>query len=353
MPFRQSSHTAIGLDIGSRIVKAAQLESQGAQHRITRLTQWTRGSEGPYMNAEEIQNLKKVLKKQGFVGRRIVLAVPDEIMLRGTFELPANAKPDMIPQMARMELARMHSIAPDAFEMVCWNTPPTVSAQTTKETIAMGCPHDTANAYVDQFEQGGMDITALDVRSAAAARACQALAAAPPTITAVVDLGWCSTKLMLLSGKTIIYERLLECPSLQILIDKLCKRFDIDHDATCHIINSIGLALDRQAKEWDKKSMDAIRRFVRNHVNKMLEELTIPFTYVNHHYPGDGVQCLILIGGGAVIPGLVTYLDEHINIDVKLGAPSELMECNPQVATRAANPAATVSVGLACFFGGS
>jgi len=351
MKFLDPRRTAIGIDIGSRIIKAAQLESGHDAYRVVVLTQLPRSGQGDGVTLEEVRALKRVLHRQGFTGRRAVLAVPENKLLRGTFDLPPRITDTMVPQVARMELARMHQVLPDSFEMICWRMPQADPVKGPSQTIAVACPHDVAEATLDVFEQGGLDVVALDVRSAAAARACASLTAPVPAITAVLDLGWGSTKLLLVCGHTVIYERLLESPSLQVLIDKLCRRFDIVHTSACHVINAIGFAAGAQDEAFDQKSMDAIRRFVRHHFGKMVEELEVPFAYADHQYPGGGVQRLLLAGGGAAVPGLDTYLAQHLDMEVLYAAPSQLIESVPELLTKVDNPATTVAVGLALFSG--
>jgi type IV pilus assembly protein PilM len=350
MKFNHKKRSAIGIDIGSRIIKAAQLLPSGDHSRIAALTMLPRTASGASIEYEEVCQLKRVLHRQGFTGSNVVLAVPDQKLLRGTFELPPRLPKDKVPQMARMELSRIHQVAPQSFEMVCWIMPQSDQVKSITQTISVGCLHDVANAYLDVFEQGGLNVTALDVRSAAAARACEGLTVPMPALTAILDLGWGSTKLLLACGNTIIYERLLESPSLQALIARLSKRFNIADQAACHVIDAVGFAVGEVAG-FDEQSTVAIRRLLEKHAGKMIEELKVPFAYANHQLPGEGIQRLLLIGGGAKIPGLAPYFESQIGMDVKEATPGELMESLPALQSKVDNPATTVAVGLARFSG--
>ncbi len=429
------SQTAIGLDVGSRTIKAAQLVKsgsflslmgRGASHwtasstsRIVALSMLlrmkaglteagqqvnpvrdpesnglpavlsgqaglsasdsTRTSNRPVpstssgqalsevegLDIQEIINIRAVLRRQGFCGNDVVLAAPEKRLLHGVFEIPPATsgqtadREEMVAQIARMELSRMHSVAPDSFEMVCWplggwepsSRDGSKSTHRGGQAIAVGCPHDVANELLDLFEGAGFNVRALDLRSTAAARACMSLAAQPPALTAILDLGWSSTKLLFVYGGTVIYERHLTNKSIAHLTTKLSGMFGITEQSADQTISTIGLATNSEAGDYDQQSTEAVRKILAKHFDIMLEELKTPFDYASHQYPGEGVKRLLLIGGGARIFGLSQYIQEALGIEVIAAAPGDLVP-NPtesQILTKLNHPAMTVAVGLAMF----
>jgi len=182
--------TAIGVDIGGRTMTAAQLLVCGQEYRVQALCLLPRAeAEGPVSAADALV-LRRVLKRQGFSGSRIVIAAPQEHLLRAALELPAKVSGAPLGQIARMELSRLHNVEPDSFEMAHWELKAPDSAKPVTQTLAVGCPHEAANALLDVFEGAGFDVAGLDAPGAAAARACAPLILAPPEITAIVDCVW-------------------------------------------------------------------------------------------------------------------------------------------------------------------
>ena len=346
------SRTAIGIDFGTKSIKAAQLSISGRRRQIVALSMLPRIKVGEQIDCEEILKVRRVLRRQGFCGNDVVLAAPEEGLLRGAFEVPQQVSGAPIVQIARMELSRIHNVVPNSFEMVCWEPPFPSKSKSTMQTIAVGCPHDVANVFLDLFEESGFNVSALDLRSAAAARACISLTVPPPSLTSILDLGWNSTKLLLVCKGTVIYERFFENKCMAKLNVKLSEMFGITEESADQIVSTIGFVTDSEASELDQESAETIRKILGKHFDIILEDLEASFDYVNYQYARERIKRLLLIGDGAKISGLSQYIQEMLGIEVISAAPSALVESSPQILTKVGHPAMTVAVGLAMFAGG-
>ena len=417
------SRTAIGIDVGTRNIKAAQLCRSDGQYHIVALALLPRVSssivhrgssdeargmsdEGRawQVDPQEILSLRRFLRRQGFYGNDVVLAAPDEKLLRGILELPGRVSGAAIRQMARMELSRLHHVAPDSFELVHWELASADKSavrladksKPTTQTLAFGCPHDVANAFLDAFEEAGLNVTALDVRSAAAARACLPLTTPPASscrktgagVTCLLDLQWNSTKLLLVWGHTLIYEKFISNKCIATLIVRLSEKFGLPERFAYQIVRAVGLppppfllpkeargqggaagtACDSKGSELDQKSVEAIREMLMSHFDTVTEELKSPLAYASRQYPDKGIERILLIGDGAGILGISQYLADNLGIEVSPAAPSDLVSSSIvhrgssdesrgtsdeghawPVLTKSGNPDLTVAVGLAKF----
>lgn len=351
MRIAHSSRTAIGVDIGRRTLKAAQLTASEGGCRVFALSQLPRPEPDKELCRADAAALRQVLKRQGFSGRKIVIAAPEERLVRATLELPSKVAGAPIGQIVRMEVSRLHNIAPDSFEMTYWEWRTPDGAKPVTRTLAIGCPHDAANGILDLFEAEGFDVVALDARSAAAGRACEPLLLAVPQITAIADLGWGATTVLFVCGRSLLYERLLEGISTAELAGKLAEMFGITLEGAQQVIDTVGLTGDQAVSNIDPETLHAVRRHLRSHVDRLLDELRAPFSYVNHQFPGEGVKRLLLIGGGAAVPQLPAHMQDRLGIDVRAVAPSDLATSPVELLAKAGNPAMTTAVGLARFTG--
>jgi Tfp pilus assembly PilM family ATPase len=345
------TQTVIGIDVGQRTIKAAQLLRCESGYCAQALSLLPRPEPEKEISRADALALRKVLGRQGFGGRKIVVVAPETSLVRSALELPAKVSGAPIGQILRMELSRLHNVAPDSFEMTHWEWRTPDGAKPVIRTLAIGCPHDAANKMLDIFESEGFDVAALDVRIAAAARACEPLIVPVPQITAIADLGWYSTSVFFVCGRSLIYERVMDNAPITELTGKLMETFHITLEAAQQIVNTVGLAADEPITGIDVGTLDSIRRYLRGHFDKLLEALQIPLSYVNHQFAGEGVRRLLLIGGGAAVPQLTSYMEERLGIEVKAAAPSALIDSPAELLVKAGNPAMTVAVGLARFGG--
>ena len=408
------SRTAIGIDVGSRSIKAVQLCLSGplrarpccgsalrrdesvrqagvgldrGRHQIASMAVLPRLKPGGQIDQEETAKLRQVLKRQGFRGNDIVLAVPDDKLLRGVFELPRQVSGDALNQIARMEMSRTHNIAADSFEMACWSAEggfeggpsrapshaglvsaecragagqagPVLSrvegsrdfaAKPTAQTMVVGCLHEAANTILDVFEQSGFNVVALDTASSATIRACAPLILTPPAITSILDLGWSSTKLLLVCGRIIVYERQLGEVCISKLLSRLTAISGITEQGAWQVVSAVGFTADAEPTELDQQTLAAIRKILAGHFGMLPEELKAPFAYANHQYPGEGIKRLLLIGGGAAISGIAQHLQQTLAMETMPAPPCNIVRNSGQTVAGGGNPAATVALGLAQF----
>jgi type IV pilus assembly protein PilM len=345
---RWARHTAIGIDIGNRTLKAAQLSYRRSGLRVSALAICPRVKPDGPVDQEEIRHIQGVLRRQGFSGSKVVLAVADGQLLRGILQLPPTVPAAAVSQMARMELARIHHIEPQGFELVCWAPPTSQEAgRSNMQTVAVACPHAVAQPLLEDFERAGLDVIALDARTAAAARACRTLAAPGTEVTAILDLGWSTTKLLLVCGETVIYERLLKS-DLTVLTSALAKRFKITQAAASQLVDTLGVASRQAPGQFDDDTRLALQDLLRHYGQTMMEELKVPFAYARQYHV-EGVRRLLLLGGGASLAELADVLSASPEIKVLRAAPRDVLGCDEAIVTKSDNPALTVAVGLAMF----
>ncbi len=344
---KRSARSVIGVDLGGHTIKAVQLQMSGARPRIFALLLMPRPRPGEEIGPEDVLAIQQSLERYGFSGNRIVVAAPDQILLRATLEVPSKVVDASAEQVIRMELSRLQNVAPDSFEMAYWQLRTPNNARPMTPTLAVGCPHEAANALLDLFEDTGFRVAALDVRSAAIARACEPLLAPAPQITAIIDLGWRSTSVLFVCGRSLIYERSVPGMPMGELTAKLTALFALESGAAYQILGTIGPGTDEPAGPYDPESLALIRQHERAHFDALLEELKVPLSYANHQFPGEGVKRLLLMGGGAGVPGLASYFGTQLGVEVKRAAPSDLVDSPPELLAKADNPAQTCALGLA------
>ena len=116
-------YSPIGLDVGSRCIKAVQFSRSHKGLRICAVACIDRSGKGTAILAAEAAALRDILARQGFRGRKLVLGGPPARLLSGVMELPPRASGAPLDQIARIELARAHDCPPDSIDLSWWELP--------------------------------------------------------------------------------------------------------------------------------------------------------------------------------------------------------------------------------------
>ena len=344
-----SSRSPIGIDVGSRQIKAAQLSPSSRGWCTEALSVIPRTRPGETIDSEEVRTMYSVLRRQGFRGNSAVVGLPDEKLLMGILELPPRASGAPIDQIARMELSRTHRIPPDSFEMSYWDLPASSSSRDSGQVMAVGCAHAEANALLDIFESEGLNVIALDASTCAAVRALRPMFAAAGGITAVLDLGWSSISLSILHRGIVTYERVTDEVGLRFLLDDICKQLQVEQETAEYLLSGIGFNQDGDAEELDRTSLEQFVKLVSRYFDVIIEDLQAPLSYVPRQYSDAGLARVLLIGGGAGAPGVTEYLSSALQAEVLAVTPGDLGQCSQGVLGRSTDPALTLAMGLAMF----
>jgi Tfp pilus assembly PilM family ATPase len=378
------TRSAIGLDLGARSVKAVQFARDrfgdggwrvAAAAEVPReaappdpavgqpaASQTAGPTQAAAPSPAEVGRLIATLERQGFGGSDVVLAVPSDRVYSSMLELPPRSSNAPLEQIARIEMARAHRLAPDAFEMGSWDLPAAARATRQTHVMAVACTHADAAALMDPFEAAGLTVTALDVKAPALARACAPLLDGDAGgITGLVDLGWSSATLSLMHQGVAIYGRTLGDSGLHKLYATLAGRLGLDCDVIDYLLSDTGLAAGHEqpgAKDATAPSAPAARKtknatdaagLIAAHFEAAVHELQVSLSYAQHQYPDTPLSRLLVVGGGACIRGVTEHLRRTLGIEALAVAPADVATCPAHQAGPCSSPALTAALGLALF----
>lgn len=343
------TRTSIGVDIGVRRIKAVQLRR--SSRRIEALAAFPRSRPLAPIDRDEIRHLHGVLRRQGFGGQNVVLGVPAPALMTSILEMPPRTSGAPVDRIASMELSRIHKCEADSFEMSCWDLPPTARVKGSAHVMAVAYPRDDANVLIDLFEDEGFGVRALDVPICALARACETMLASDGAVTGILDLGWSSSFLVMLFGGVIVYERNITETGMASLFRTIERKFPLDGEKTERLLAETGLVPGPEDSQARDPLYEPLRGTVAKHFDMLAEELRAPFSYMLQEYSPEGAERLLLVGGGASVPGVAEYFASVLELDTRTVAPVDLVECPPSLSGKCADPALTTALGLARFTG--
>jgi Tfp pilus assembly PilM family ATPase len=345
LPFK--SHSSIGLDIGSRTVKAVQLSGREGQWRISAATTFPRALPDTPVTSNEVRRLIDVLYRHNFHGRDVVLSAPPLRVLDGTLELPKSG-PDAsaLDQIARMEFARLQKCEPTAFELGYWPLPAGPRSHQANRVMAIGCLHRDIEPHIETFEAEGLRVIGMDAEGCALARACASRYAKENGLTGLLDFGWHCCRLAVVYREAIVFSRVLSDSGLSSLFKSLERHLDVDASIAEQVLRKFGLT--SPASEAEDPIADA-RHAISAHFDAMVQELNVSFSYATQQYPDASLQQLLIVGGGAGITGVTAHLTQLIDTECITLGPRDLVNVAPALIEATASPTLTMALGLAQF----
>jgi type IV pilus assembly protein PilM len=305
----------IGLDVGRRQIKAVQLGRARGRAAVTGWAHIDRAEPDAPIDLDEVRRLSCVLSRQGFDGRRVVLAAPAEQLMSAVLDMPPRESGAPYDVIASQEFARLQSLEPGAFEAAWWDIPRPTRASSAK-VMTVGCAHADTGPLLGVFESGGLDVVAMDFGLCAAVRAVVGQLGPPEAISAVLDMGWGSARLALVHQGTVVFDRTFPSSGLASLRGRVCKALGVEPaEAEC-LLQSVGLVDTDQGDGLTDARAQAAGRMIRpvltGHLDEIAQELKASFEYASHQYPQAEPHSLVVAGGGGAIPGVAGHLDTVI-----------------------------------------
>jgi Tfp pilus assembly PilM family ATPase len=359
----RGKHGPIGLDLGARHVKAAQLRrARDGTLTVEALATFPRAgpSENPCtIDATEARRVGDVLFRRGFVGRELVLAVPDERLMTASLELPPRSADVPLDQIARAEFARTLKADSDAFEFAYWDLPAPARASRATHVMGVGCLHAHAEPVIDAFADSGtgLEVVGLDVGPCALTRAAAAWIAADDEITALVDVGWGAARLLVAHRGVVCYQRGLPGYGVERLKRALGDQLGVDNaDLLDHLLRHVSLdsdaavgAVEAAVPTPQGPAAEEAQRAMRAHLDAVLAEVVTSLAYSSHQYPDAAARRVLLCGGGANFVGAGKYLSARHKLDVRAVRPADATGLAPALArsVESTDSALMLALGLA------
>ncbi len=334
---------AIGLDVGARLVKAAQVARRGSSLRVERCVQFSRLDIGGEINEAEASRIVAVLLRRGFQGVPVVIAAPDEIVQTETIDLPSKGSGAPVEQIARMELARMHNREPDAFEFAMWDLPATARSSTGCAAMAVACAHTGSEALLDAFDQAGLEIARIDFASRATAAACGLLDARRSGLRVLIDLGYGAARLTCTFAGVIVHERSHTDLGVGALIGRVEEERGVDRDVGEAMLEALTPPFDGDRRA----DPDAdLRKLTGAFADQLLGEIERAVGYATRRYEDADTQEIVLVGGGAGFQWLPGTLARRTETPLTVARPSSLTACATAGLNASDSPALVSAVGL-------
>ncbi len=361
----KKQNSVIGLDIGSSSVKVIQLRKE--KGRVI-LETYGELATGPYADKAigqavnlapaQLGLLVKDLFKEANISTKIgSMAIPLRSSLLVTIDVPELPE-DKLAQMVPLE-ARKYIPVPISEVMLDWSVisdpnreeisepsePETNQTKSDKprppkmrelEVLIVAIHKDTIKLYEEIAKQTNIDARFLEIETFSAMRSSlqHTLGA-----TVIIDMGAATTKMVIIDQGIVRMSHTINKGAQDVTL-AIARSMSFSFIKAEEIKRKVGLV----EKVGDKdlgETLSPIVEYIFNEVGQVMVE------YQKKH--NRSIEQAVLIGGGALLPGLFEMAKENIYAPVVLGTPFDRVEA-PAFLENILNkvgPEFAVSIGLA------
>jgi len=331
----------IGLDIGRRWVKAAQLSGKGAGRGAHALAVFDRRQPDAPVSENEAAYVVEVLRRRGFIGKRVVLAAPPSALVSSLLDLPPAKAGVPRERIIRAELSRVHKLPADGFSC-CWSDlPSSANGGGGAQALCWGLRYTSAEPMLSSLTTAGLEVAGVEPASLALHRACRSMVPNDAQISAIADLGATSARLVLLYQGRVVHERALSEWGGGALVWALSEKLEAPDALAQRAMCRFGMAGAEHGGLLASETTGTLAGMLE----EMVEQVSLSFSFVSHQYPEAELGPLLLTGGGSGMPGLAPALAEGLQLQVVPLTPGVMIEGTADRASRC--PSVVAALGLA------
>ena len=331
----------VGVDFGSHSVKAVQLRNIDSKPALqTFASQPTPigviNSEDEAHQKQLADALKILFDDGGFKTRYVVVALPEFSIFTRFLEFP-NVKENELEGAVHWQAKQVVPIPVKDVQMD-WILLGRDESKNAYKVLLVAAPKKIIDLYIRIVEMAKLEAVALETEGIAAGRAIYRSANVKSAV--ILDFGSQSTDMAIIHNGSLFFSQSISVGS-DALTRAIATDFSFEYNQAEEYKRNYGLdesQLDGKIFASLKPVMDSIVAEVRRGI-----EFYKSRTLVS---PPDQYM---LIGDGALLPGLVPFLARELNVNVQLADPWMGIRVNKKQEAGLAKgrPAYAVSVGLA------
>lgn len=318
----------IGIDLGSRVLKLVQTERAGDGLRVASSVVMPRprdpraengsGEQDCNWSGQEIAAALSV--NGGFAGRRAACVLPMRLTDLHVLSVPGGRTAEQ-RAIIRHELATIFAGDPQERQFDYWNmdSPDGANAEGTQTIGVLSVPRSLVCRVVGSFAEAGCVCEVMDGLPAALARALLlAYGPRPGAAPAALDWGFTGATFCVASAGQPLFARRLRNCGVGLLTDALRRSLGVCEAEAMQLLATHGLPPEGRTREEDREIQDVILEITAQQLNETVHEVKKTVHYLKMQYPALVPQRLCLLGGGATIKNVCSFLPP------KLGMPVEL-----------------------------
>ena len=315
----------IGVDIGARSVKLAQVERVGAELRLSEAVVIQRrfpinadhGEETPPATSEDEIRTALSLGER-FSGRKAACILSMSLCDLRALDVPRrNEAQQRLAIADQMKSVYARGATDREFDFWHTNDPGNEPQSDLENVSVLSVSQEWMAQVADDLGKAGLRCETLDGLPLALARVIQMVpSASNRTPVAVVDWGFASTTFCLVIDGSPAFVRCLRGCGLSSVTQSLCEELAVSLDEAQRLLTRHGIPDSSHSKETRDELQLVIGDVVTQPLNAIVHELNRTLSYFKAQRPALLPDQIWLSGGGAAVKNIADFLGTRIGVPV-------------------------------------
>ncbi|MGB2705426.1 MAG: type IV pilus assembly protein PilM [Candidatus Omnitrophota bacterium] len=325
----------VGLDIGTRLIKALELSFENATPKLTKLHFVEITPPATLENtAKALAELLETFKPNT-TEVNISLSAPSAIV---RFINMPRMKEEDLRNSLRFEAEKYIPFNINEVFIDACILEEDAEEKNQMRVLLAAAKKDVVNSRIEMLKEAGLSVAVIDIDSFACFNAFCNCAGSPDESKsrALLNIGYTQTNVVIARGPEPFFTRDIQIAAID-MAKSISKAFGTEEKESDKFIFEPG--------EKEAQVLDAARPVLSN----LVDELRLSFGYYENQY-GKGIDEIYVSGGAAKLPGILNYLEENFGTKPVIWNPFSKFEVSPEVDTKLPDAAGAqfgVSAGLA------
>jgi type IV pilus assembly protein PilM len=306
-----------GFDIGRSSIKIMQIDASAKQPTVRAYGSTSFDPKairnGVIVDHEAIVKATYELIEKHLTGtltsRRVALSLPNSHSFSRVITLPKMSDRDL---KYAVELEVDQSIPMPVDELYYDFAVIRDIENEQQEIQIIASPCSIVDSYIEVFQALNLEVALVESNIAAVTRIV-AHAETHDVSTLIVDVGSTACDITIYDGSAVRATGTVDCSSERIT-DNIAKSLSVSREKAQNIKTRYGLELSKKQKE--------ITNAAEPELNKLVNEIRQVMRYfTDRDSEGSPIGQIIILGGGANLPGLSAYLTDRTRVPARLCSP--------------------------------
>ncbi len=309
-------NSMLGVDIGSSSIKIVQINKGETPKLVTYGIVDIPEPITPQTTDEQVRKIAELLTNliaaANVTTKRCTLSLPNSAVFTSVIDMPKMEDKEM--ESAMQFEAKKYIPLPFSEVTLSWIIIADNEDNATCKVLLIAVPNQIRDVYIKLFSLAGLNLEIIEIEALSLIRA---LTLDQNQNNVIIDIGAKVTGLNVVRGGTLQLTR-----NLTIGGDTITER----------ISQALNLSLERAEqfkRDFGLRNTDFLPEAVRPVLNLIKNEVAqIMQQYQSHNV---SLNRIVLVGGGAQLPGIVDYFSHELGVTAVLGDPLSRVSYNEDI----------------------